>query len=194
MDSDDLGTTPGLPDETFEHDGLITKRHQRASAFAFLRPRSGELLWDLGAGSGAVAIEWCRAAPDARAVAVERDPERAGRARHNAERLASGRVEVLVGDVPGLLGTLPRPDAVFVGGGASAEVLDRCWDALGAGGRLVVHGVTIDTEGLLVEAYRSRGGSLARLGVETAEPLGRFLGWRPLRPVVQWACVKGSSS
>ena len=187
----DLGTTPGLPDETFDHDGLITKRHQRASAFAYLRPAPGELLWDVGTGSGAMAVEWCRAAEGTRAIGLERNPERAARARANAERLAPGRVEVLEGDAGALLPGLPAPDAVFVGGGATDGVLDACWDALRPGGRMVVHGVTIETEALLVAAYRARGGALARLVVEHAEPLGRFLAWTPHRPVIQWSAVKG---
>lgn len=190
MQPEDPGTTPGLPDEAFDHDGLITKRHLRAGAFAYLRPRPGELLWDIGTGSGAMAIEWARAATDARAVGLERRPERAARARANAERLAPGRVLVLEGDALALLPGLPAPDAVFVGGGASDAVLDACWDALGSGGRMVVHGVTLETEALCVERYRAHGGALARLLVEHAEPLGRYLGWTPQRPVIQWSCTK----
>lgn len=183
-------TLPGLPDDAFEHDGLITKRHARASAFAFLRPAAGELLWDVGTGSGAMAIEWCRAAPQARAIGLERKPERAARARENVDRLTPGRVEVREGDAVALMGELPTPDAVFIGGGATGGAIGASWSALGPGGRLVVHGVTIDTEQLLVEAYRAHGGQLARLSVETAEPLGRFLSWTPLRPIIQWSCTK----
>lgn len=184
-------TTPGLPDDAFAHDGLITKRHVRASAFAFLRPAPGELLWDIGTGSGAMAIEWCRAAPGARAIGLERNPERAARARENAERLAPGRVEIREGDAVGLVAELPTPDAVFVGGGATSGVLTASWDALRPGGRLVAHGVTLETEQVLADAFRAHGGQLARLAVETAEPLGRFWAWTPLRPVIQWSCVKG---
>ncbi len=187
---DEWGATPGLPDDAFEHDGLITKRHQRASAFAFLRPHPGELLWDVGAGSGAMAIEWARAALGARAIGLERNPERAARARGNVERLAPGAVEIREGDALALLGSLPAPDAVFVGGGATDGVLEAAWAALRPGGRIVVHGVTVETEALLVDAYRAHGGQLARLGVETAEPIGRFLGWTPLRAVTQWSCSR----
>lgn len=185
-----LGGTPGLPDECFEHDGLITKRQQRASAFALLRPIEGQLLWDVGTGSGAMAIEWCRAAPGARAIGVERNPERAKRARRNAARLAPGRVEVLLGEAAEILPGLPAPDAVFIGGGVSDGVLSACWAALGTGGRIVAHGVTLETEALLAGYCRTHGGSLTRLMAETAEPLGRFLGWVPARPVTQWACRK----
>lgn len=187
---DEWGSTPGLPDEAYEHDGLITKRHQRASAFAFLRPLPGQLLWDVGTGSGSMAIEWARAAPGATAIGLERNPERADRARANVARLAPGQVEVRVGDAADLVAGLPAPDAVFIGGGATSGVLDACWAALRPVGRIVAHGVTLETEALLVEAYRAHGGQLARLGVEVAEPLGRFLAWTPYRPVIQWSCQR----
>lgn len=186
----DRSVLPGLPDDAFEHDGLITKRHQRATAFAFLRPAAGELLWDVGTGSGAMAIEWCRAAPGARAIGLERNPERAARARRNAERWTPGQVQIIEGAASATLAALPSPDAVFLGGAVSNEVLDLCWAALRAGGRVVAHGVTLETEALLAERYRRHGGSLARLSIEIAEPLGRFHGWVPARPVTQWACRK----
>lgn len=185
-------TVPGLPDEVFEHDGLITKRHARASAFAFLRPAAGEVLWDVGTGSGAMAVEWCRAAPGARAIGLERKAERAARARENVDRLAPGAVDVVECDAFALItaGELPAPDAVFIGGGATGGAIDASWNALRPGGRIVVHGVTLDTEALLVEAYREHGGQLARITVETAESLGRFLAWTPLRAITQWSCTK----
>ena len=166
----DRSVLPGLPDDAFEHDGLITKRHQRATAFAFLRPAAGELLWDVGTGSGAMAIEWCRAAPGARAIGLERNPERAARARRNAERWTPGQVQIIEGAASTTLAALPSPDAVFLGGAVSDEVLDACWAALRAGGRVVAHGVTLETEALLAERYRRHGGSLARLSIEIAEP------------------------
>lgn len=187
---DDWGTLPGLPDDAFEHDGLITKRHQRSSAFALLRPLPGQLLWDVGTGSGAMAIEWCRAAPGARAIGLERNPERAARARRNVANLAPGAVEVVEGDAASLLPGLEAPDAVFIGGGATSGVLDACWEALKPGGRIVVHGVTLETEAILADAFRAYGGQLARLSVEFAEPIGRFWGWSPLRPVTQWSCSR----
>lgn len=184
------GTTPGLPDEAFEHDGLITKRHQRAGALAFLRPLPQQLLWDVGTGSGAIAVEWARAAEGARAIGVERNPERAARARRNIERLAPGRVDVIEGDALAAIAGLPAPDAVFLGGGVSAPVLEACWHVLRPDGRIVAHGVTIETEGVLAAMFRAHGGQLARLGVEIAEPIGRFHGWTPLRAVTQWSCVR----
>ncbi len=181
---------PGLPDDAFAHDGLVTKRAVRALALAHLRPRAGELLWDLGTGSGSVAIEWVRAGTSTKAVGVERDPVRAARARANAARLADPhRLEIREADVVEALAELPPPDAVFLGGGVDEQVLVVCVAALPAGGRLVAHAVTLDTEQVLVAAYRRYGGSLTRLAVDQVEPLGRYVGWRPLRPVVQWSLV-----
>ncbi|MCA0436410.1 MAG: precorrin-6Y C5,15-methyltransferase (decarboxylating) subunit CbiT [Austwickia sp.] len=181
-----LGSCPGLPDDAFDHDGLITKRPLRACALAELRPGPGRVLWDIGTGAGSIAVEWCRAG-GAAAYGVERDPVRAARARGNAERLAPGLVHVIEGYAAEAIATLPAPDAVFLGGGASAAVLESCLAALAPGGRLVAHAVTIETEQVLIAAFRARGGSLLRLGVEAAEPLGGLFGWKPLRPVVQWS-------
>lgn len=167
------------------------------------------MLWDVGTGAGSIAIEWCRAggagampgetggdgAPGAagtapaRAYALECDPVRAARARENAALMtAPGQVSVLVGAAADLVPGLPTPDAVFIGGGCSEAVIEACLAALRPGGRLVAHSVTIDTELLMVAAYRRHGGALTRLAVEQAEPLGGMLGWKPLRPVVQWSC------
>ena len=192
MTTDPYGPVPGLPDDAFDSDGLLTKRHVRASALAVLRPRPGELLWDLGAGAGSVGIEWARTEGSCRAVCVERDAVRAARARRNAAFLGVGdRVEIVEGDVRASLAGLPAPDAVFVGGGATREVVDAAWAALPAGGRLVLHGVTLEAEELLVACHRAWGGSLVRLAVETATPIGGLLGWTPARAVVQFSAIKG---
>jgi precorrin-6Y C5,15-methyltransferase (decarboxylating) len=187
-------TVGGLPDEAFEHDGQLTKRDARASALARLAPAPGQLLWDVGAGAGSVAIEWARVDPRCRAVAVEEDPERAARIIRNSSALGAPGVSVVTGSAPGVLGDLPGPDAVFVGGGATAPgVLDTCWDALGGGGRLVVHGVTLETETLLLDRHRRHGGELIRLSVERVQPLGSFRGWAPARPIVQWSVSRGAT-
>lgn len=178
----------GLPDTAYEHDGQLTKRDLRASALARLAPRPGELLWDVGAGAGSVGIEWLRAHGSCRAVALERDPTRAARARANAARLGVPDLEVVEGSAPGALVGLPSPDAVFVGGGASTPgLLERCQEALRPGGRLVVHGVTLETEMVLGAARARHGGELVRLSVETAAPLASFTGWEPARTVTQWS-------
>ncbi|KQW52772.1 hypothetical protein ASC77_00150 [Nocardioides sp. Root1257] len=178
----------GLPDDAFEHDGQLTKRDLRASALARLAPQPGQLLWDVGAGAGSVGIEWLRAHPTCRALAVEADQERAGRIGRNAARLGVPRLQVVHGRAPDALADLPAPDAVFIGGGATASgVLDLCRERLRPGGRLVVHGVTLETEALLAAAYAEHGGELTRLAIEQAAPIGSFTGWSPARTVTQWS-------
>jgi precorrin-6B C5,15-methyltransferase / cobalt-precorrin-6B C5,C15-methyltransferase len=182
--------TPGLTDDAFDHDGQLTKRDVRASALAHLRPVPGQLLWDVGAGAGSIGIEWARAHPGCRTVAVERDLARAKRIRLNATRLGVGDLEVVEGEAPGVLRGLPTPDAVFVGGGASVEMIDFSWIALAPGGRLVAHAVTLQTERVLVDAWHHLGGQLTRISVESMQPIGNYDGWQPARPVVQWAMQK----
>lgn len=182
---------PGLPDSAFEHDGQLTKRDLRASALARLMPAPGQLLWDVGAGAGSVGIEWMRAHPTCRTIAIESDPKRAARIARNASALGVPDLQVVGGRAPSALAGLEAPDAIFIGGGATRDgVLDTCLGALKPAGRLVVHGVTLETETLLAQAYAEHGGELTRLSVETAEPIGTFTGWTPARVVTQWACVK----
>jgi len=187
-----LSWTPGLPDDAFEHDGQLTKRDLRASALARLTPVPGAHLWDVGAGAGSIGIEWMRAHPTCSATAIEADPERADRIARNAAGLGVPGLDVVTGKAPGALDGLRSPDAVFIGGGATAPgVLDACLAALGLGGRLVAHGVTLETEQLLAQAYTAHGGELTRIGVETAAPVGSFTGWTPARTVTQWAYTRG---
>ncbi|MFJ4804718.1 MULTISPECIES: precorrin-6y C5,15-methyltransferase (decarboxylating) subunit CbiE [Streptomyces] len=186
-----LGAGPGLPDEAYEHDGQLTKKHIRAATLGALAPAPGELLWDIGGGSGSIAIEWMRTHPSCRAVTVERDPVRAERILRNAERLGVPGLRVVGGAAPAALAELPRPDAVFVGGGLTAPgLLDTCWTALPRGGRLVANTVTLESEALLADAYRRHGGELVRLAVAHAVPVGGFTGWRQAMPVTQWAVQK----
>jgi precorrin-6B C5,15-methyltransferase / cobalt-precorrin-6B C5,C15-methyltransferase len=183
--------TAGLPDSAYEHDGQLTRRDLRASALARLAPQPGQLLWDVGAGAGSVGIEWMRAHPTCRAVAVEADPARAARITRNATALGVPGLGVVEGRAPQALTDLPAPDAVFVGGAATAPgLLEDCLRALPSGGRLVVHGVTLETEALLAAAYADHGGELTRISVESAAPLGSFTGWTPARTVIQWSVTK----
>jgi precorrin-6Y C5,15-methyltransferase (decarboxylating) len=185
--------TAGLPDDAYEHDGQLTKRDLRASALARLAPQPGQLLWDVGAGAGSVGIEWMRAHPTCRAIAVERDPERVVRIAGNAVRLGVPGLRVITGVAPDCLTDLPAPDAVFVGGGATSPgLLDRCRQSLAPRGRLVAHGVTIETEALLARMYAEHGGELTRIAIEHAEPIGSFTGWTPARAVTQWAWTEGA--
>jgi precorrin-6Y C5,15-methyltransferase (decarboxylating) len=182
---------PGLADSLFEHDGQITKREMRALTLSALAPRCGERLWDIGAGAGSVAIEWMLADSSLRAIAIEADAERAARIARNAAALGVPGLEVVHATAPGALAGLARPDAIFIGGGASeAGVLDRCVEALPAGGRLVVNAVTLATEMLLIARHAELGGELTRIAIARAEPLGGETGWRPAMPVTQWTWTK----
>ncbi|WP_327344884.1 precorrin-6Y C5,15-methyltransferase (decarboxylating) subunit CbiT [Mycolicibacter icosiumassiliensis] len=180
-----------MPDDAYDHDGQLTKRDLRAAALARLSPAPGQLLWDVGAGAGSVGIEWMRAHPTCRAVAVEANGTRAQRISDNACNLGVPALQVVHGAAPQVLADLPAPDAVFIGGGLSrAGVLAACLAALAPGGRLVAHGVTLETEALLAAAYREHGGELTRIQVEHAAPLGSFTGWTPARAVTQWALTR----
>lgn len=182
---------PGLPDEFFEHDGQLTKREVRAVTLSALAPRAGELLWDIGCGSGSVGIEWCLRARGTTAIGVERRPDRAARAGRNALACGAVALDVITAAAPGCLGTLPTPDAVFIGGGAQAAgVLESAWAALRPGGRIVANAVALDTQAMLFEAQARLGGALTRLAVERLERIGSMRAFRPAMPVVQWAAVK----
>jgi precorrin-6Y C5,15-methyltransferase (decarboxylating) len=183
--------TPGLPDEWFENDGQLTKRDIRAVTLAALAPRRGELLWDIGAGAGSVAIEWMLADPSLRAVAVEERTVRAARVRSNAWSLGVPGLDVVEGRAPAALAGLPMPDAIFIGGGAGDEgVLDFAIAALRPEGRLVVNAVTLETEALLLAKQATLGGDLVRIAISHAAPVGTVTGWRPSMPVTQWRWVK----
>ena len=186
-----LGAVPGLPDEAYAHDGQLTKRHVRAATLGVLAPAPGELLWDIGGGSGSIAIEWMRAHPSCRAVTVERDPVRAARIEENAARLGVPGLRVVTGRAPDCLDQLPVPDAVFIGGGLTAPgLLDTCLAALPPGGRLVANTVTLESEAVLAAQHRVHGGELVRLAVAHAVPVGTFTGWRQAMPVTQWSLRK----
>ncbi|MDJ0344753.1 precorrin-6y C5,15-methyltransferase (decarboxylating) subunit CbiE [Streptomyces sp. H10-C2] len=186
-----LGAVPGLPDAAYEHDGQLTKRHVRAATLGALAPAPGELLWDIGGGSGSIAIEWMRTHRSCRAVTVERDPVRAQRIDRNAARLGVPALRVVTGAAPAVLAGLPTPDAVFIGGGLTVPgLMEACWDALPAGGRLVANTVTLESEALLADWYRRHGGDLVRLAVAHAVPVGGFTGWRQAMPVTQWIVQK----
>ncbi|MFF7010729.1 precorrin-6y C5,15-methyltransferase (decarboxylating) subunit CbiE [Streptomyces fimicarius] len=190
-----LGTVPGLPDEAYEHDGQLTKRHIRAATLGALAPAPGELLWDVGGGSGSIAIEWLRAHPSCRAVSVERDPVRAERITRNADRLGVPGLRVVTGPAPSALAELEAPDAVFIGGGLTAPgLLEACWEALRPGGRLVANTVTLESEALLAARHKEFGGELVCLAVAHAVPVGSFTGWRQAMPVTQWSVIKSSGS
>ena len=186
-----IARAAGLDDDLFELDGQITKREVRAITLSSLAPRRGELLWDVGAGAGSVAIEWMLADASLRAIAIEREARRAARIQRNAATLGVPALHVVEGAAPDVLETLPVPDAIFVGGGASDPgVLDKAAAVLPARGRLVVNAVTLATEALLLERHALLGGELVRIGLSRAQPMGRERGWRPALPIIQWRWVK----
>lgn len=177
----------GLPDELFEHDGQITKREVRALTLSSLAPRRGELLWDIGAGAGSIAIEWLLSHPSLSAIAIEGDAGRATRIARNAGRLGVPHLKVVEGAAPGALAGLPAPDVIFLGGGASeAGVFDAALAALKPGGRMVANAVTLETEAVLLSAFARLGGDLVRIGLARSSPVKGMTGWRPALPVTQW--------
>ena len=186
-----LARAAGLSDHLFEHDGQITKREIRAATLSSLGPRRGELLWDIGAGSGSIAIEWMLADPSMRAVAVEARADRAARIRRNAAAFGVPGIDVIAATAPGALEGLATPDAIFIGGCASDPgVLDAAITALRPGGRLVVNAVTLATEAALITRHAALGGELIRISIARADAVGTKTGWRPAMPVTQWAWVK----
>lgn len=186
-----LPRLPGLPDDAFTHDGQITKREMRAVTLAALSPLPGQRLWDVGAGCGSIAIEWQRCGHGMRAIAIESHAARCDIIRANAAALGTPEIEVIGGEAPAVLEGLAPPDAIFIGGGIAAPgLVERCWAALAQGGRLVANAVTVQGEAMLLRSRETFGGSLGRIAVSRAEPIGGQLGWRALMPVTQWTAMK----
>lgn len=179
----------GLSDDLFIHDGQITKRPVRALALSALAPRPGERLWDIGAGSGSISVEW--ALCDGTTIAIEAREDRAANIRSNAAAFGlAHRITVMAGKAPEALAGLNAPDAVFIGGGLDGAMFDAIWSRLAPGTRLVAHSVTLETEALLAELHQRHGGELMRVEIAHAAPLGRYRSWEPVRPVVQWSAVR----
>lgn len=185
-----LAHSSGLDDGWFAHDGQLTKQPLRALALSALAPRPGEQLWDIGAGSGSISIEWLLAHPRCEAVAVEANSERAERLQGNAARLGMDRLVLVLGRAPAALAGLPPPQAVFIGGGLSEDLLAALWPLLPAGCRLVAHAVTLESEALLAAWHGRCGGRLLRIELAEAQPLGTRRGWRAAFPVVQWSVTR----
>lgn len=190
----DPGTTPlprtsGLPDSAYDHDGQLTKREVRSLTLSALAPTPGELLWDVGAGCGSIAIEWMRSHSRCRAIAIEKT--RTQYIADNAAALGTPGLQIVDGKAPAALKDLPQPNAIFLGGGITTDdMLETCWDALPSGGRLVANVVTVEGERLLFQWQEKVGGTLTRIAIQRAEPIGQFLGWRALAPITQWTVVK----
>jgi precorrin-6Y C5,15-methyltransferase (decarboxylating) len=183
----------GLLDDLFAHDGQITKRPMRALALSALAPRPNELLWDIGAGSGSISVEWALAG--GRAAAIEAREDRAGNIRANAAAFGlAHRIKLVTGPAPDILADLEKPDAVFFGGGLDAAMFECVWALLPDGARAVAHSVTLETESLLAALHRRHGGALMRIELSHAVPLGGFRSWEASRPVAQWSAVKGAGA
>ncbi|MGS0647102.1 precorrin-6y C5,15-methyltransferase (decarboxylating) subunit CbiE [Komagataeibacter melomenusus] len=186
----------GLPDDLFDHDGQITKREIRAITLSALAPRRGEMLWDIGGGSGSISIEWMLRHPANRAIAIEKSPERGGRIARNALALGVPGLRVMAGEAPTILPRmraegLDAPDAIFIGGGISNPgMLEAAWEALRPGGRLVANAVTLESEAAVIAAHGRRGGTLTRMHVERLEKIGRFHGFRPGMTVTSYTVGK----
>jgi precorrin-6Y C5,15-methyltransferase (decarboxylating) len=186
-----LPRAPGLPDDFFEHEGQITKSEFRALTLSALAPRRGELLWDIGAGSGSVAIEFMLADEANSAIAIEANSARAQRIGRNALALGTPGLRVVEGRAPEVLAGLSRPEKIFIGGGATAPgVIEVALEALLPGGFLVVNGVTLETQSLLVARHSALGGNLLQAQIARAEKLGGFFAFRPALPIVQWIYAK----
>lgn len=185
-----LARVPGLADALFQHDGTMTKQEVRAVTLARLMPMRGALLWDIGSGCGSVAVEWMRAARDARAIGIEPRADRRALAAANARALGAPGLRLIDGRAPEALDGLAAPDAVFVGGGLCREVFRAAWVALKPLGRLVANAVTLESEALLAALHSEFGGQLVKIGIARAEPVGGSTGWRPLRPVTQLSLVR----
>lgn len=181
-----LSRSNGLSDDAFAHGGQITKQPVRALTLAALEPRPGDLLWDVGAGSGSISVEWCLAG--GRAIAIEARADRAQLVRANATAFGiSSQLTVVEAQSPAALESLPRPAAVFVGGGAEAPLFERLWTLMPVGTRLVANAVTLETEALLLAQHKQRGGALLRIELAHAGPLGSMRGWVAARPLIQWS-------
>ena len=188
-----LPRVSGLADDLFRHDGQITKRPVRALALSALAPRPDERLWDIGAGSGSISIEWALAGGTA--IAIEAREDRAANIAANAADFGlAHRVVVVTAKAPAALSTLEKPDAVFIGGGLNAAMFEHLWLLLSAGTRIIAHAVTLETESLLADLQRRHGGDLLKIEISQAAPLGRLRSWETARPVVQWSAVKGADA
>jgi precorrin-6B C5,15-methyltransferase / cobalt-precorrin-6B C5,C15-methyltransferase len=188
-----LGLAPGLDDALFEHDGQLTKREVRAVTLSALAPRQGELLWDVGLGAGSIAIEWLLRHPSLKAIGIEDQPERAARAARNAAALGTPDPLIVQKRAPEAFAGLPRPDAVFIGGGLSDPgVFEAAWSALKSGGRLVANAVSLQSEARLIEFFARHSGELVRLEIAKAGRAGTggVFVWRPAAPIVQWRARK----
>jgi len=183
--------TPGLPDSDYQHDGQLTKREIRAVTLSTLAPLPGQLLWDVGAGCGSIAIEWMRSDRRCQAIAIESNVDRLNLIAQNANTLGVPNLKIISGKAPIALQNLPQPDTIFIGGGLTTpDLVETCWRSLRSGGRMVANAVTVETEAQLFHWRSQLGGELTRIAIQRAEPIGKFLGWKAMSPITQWSVIK----
>jgi len=181
----------GLPDDAFVHDGQLTKREVRAATLAALAPAPDQLLWDVGAGCGSIAIEWMRSTRGCEAIAFESHAERLKMIAANADGLGTPRLKTIAGIAPASFAGQPTPDAVFIGGGlGDAGVFEAAWAALRPGGRMVVNVVTLEGELHLVDLQEKHGGDLVRMEISNLAYVGPFRALKPRMAVLQWRAQK----
>lgn len=158
--------------------GLITKKPVRAAALALLRIEAGHVVWDLGSGSGAVALEASVLAHEGRVIAVERSAGRAMGIQENRRRFGAANVEVRLGQAPDCLPGLPDPQRVFIGGGLSGDdgddILGHVCLRLPVGGRVVVSCVLLDSFSLCRRFFEDMAWPVEILQISAAE--GKTLG------------------
>jgi precorrin-6Y C5,15-methyltransferase (decarboxylating) len=188
-DAQILSRIAGLPDIAYHHDGQLTKREVRAVTLSALAPNAGELLWDVGAGCGSIGIEWMRSHPRCQAISIEKS--RTHFIAENAIALGTPNLKIIEGKAPESLKNLPAPDAIFIGGGATAaDLFEICWESLRSQGRLVANVVTLEGEQKLFQWQQKYGGTLTQISIKRAEAIGSFLGWKPMMTVTQWKIIK----
>jgi len=186
-----LSRVAGLPDDAFQHDGKITKREVRAATLAALAPAPDQLLWDIGAGSGSIGIEWMRSTRGSEAIAIEQDAEQRAMIAANADRLGTPRLKIVAGAAPEALAELPTPDAVFIGGGiGSPGTFEVAWERLRSGGNMVANVVTVEGEMHLYDLQDRHGGELVRLDISALTRIGALRALRPRMSVLQWRARK----
>ena len=189
---------PFAPEDAFARrmpkKGLITKREIRLISLAQLAIRPGDVVWDIGAGSGAVAIEAAKLTRDGRVFAIEVEPESVAICEDNARAHGADNVTVIAGRAPEALDPLPTPDAVFVGGskGSMTAIVAAALDRLRPGGRLVVNAITLENAGEAYQAIRGRGlvPEVTLLQIARSEPLAHYLRYEALSPIQIFAIGK----
>ena len=183
---------PGLPEKAYIHDGKITKRVIRAVTISALEPMPGHVLWDVGSGSGSIAIEWLRSCSSVKAVAIERDKKQLSRIKLNSETLGTPHLKIVEGQAPKIfLKIKENPQKIFIGGGISSpKIINECIERLLPTGLIIANSVTIESKQKLLRLWKKYGGDLTTLATSSANSIGRYNAFRPAMEVMQWRWQK----